>query len=267
MGVETEYYDPLIGRGIDKLVRKNTRLIYAESPGSQSFEVQDIRALAEVARARNLWLLADNTWASPLFCQPLGLGADVVIEAGTKYLVGHADALLGFITSNARAAKFIERSTGHLGVCPGSEETFLGLRGLRTLDVRLQRHQETGLALAEWLKARPEVVRVIHPGLPGDPGHAIWKRDFKGASGLFSVILKPCAKKALAAFLDHLELFGMGYSWGGYESLVIPFDCAAYRTATKWNPEGPALRFHAGLGSLDDMKADLTAGISRQQES
>lgn len=263
LGVETEYYDPLIGSRIADLIRPNTRLVYVESPGSQTFEMQDIPAIAEVARARNIWVLADNTWASPLYCKPLALGADVVIEAGTKYLVGHADALLGFITSNARAAKHIERSAGTLGVCPGSEETYLGLRGLRTLDVRLARHQETGIRLAEWLRARPEVARVLHPALPGDPGHAMWKRDCKGATGLFSVILKPVHKSALAAFLDGLQFFGMGYSWGGYESLVIPFNCAPYRTATRWQPEGPALRFHAGLEDAVDLIADLDAGFAR----
>jgi cystathionine beta-lyase len=263
LGVETQYYDPLIGAGIAALFRPNTRLVYVESPGSQTFEMQDIPAIAEAAHAKNVWVLADNTWSSPLYCQPLALGADVVIEAGTKYLVGHADALLGFITSNARAAKHIERAAGTVGVCPGSEETFLGLRGLRTLDVRLARHQETGLHLAEWLRARPEVARVLHPGLPSDPGHALWKRDHKGATGLFSVILKPVQKPALAAFLDGLKLFGMGYSWGGYESLVIPFDCTSYRTATRWQPEGPALRFHAGLENVGDLIADLDAGFAR----
>lgn len=263
IGVETQYYDPLIGAGIAALIRPNTRLVYVESPGSQTFEMQDIPAIAEAAHAKNVWVLADNTWASPLYCQPLALGADVVIEAGTKYLVGHADALLGFITSNARAAKHIERAAGTLGVCPGSEETFLGLRGLRTLDVRLARHHETGLRLAEWLRARPEVARVLHPALPTDPGHTLWKRDFKGATGLFSVILKPAPKPALAAFLNGLTLFGMGYSWGGYESLVIPFNCTPYRTATRWQPEGQALRFHAGLENVDDLIADLDAGFAR----
>jgi cystathionine beta-lyase len=265
LGVETEYYDPLVGVSIAKLIRPNTRLVYVESPGSQTFEVQDIPAIAAITREKNIWLLADNTWASPLFCQPLALGADVVIEAGTKYLVGHADALLGSITSNARAARSIERAAGQLGVCPGSEETYLGLRGLRTLDVRLQRHQETGLRLAQWLKARPEVARVLHPGIPTDPGHALWTRDFKGATGLFSVILNPVATPPLAAFLDGLKLFGMGYSWGGYESLVIPFDCATYRSATCWQPEGPALRFHAGLENFGDLIADLSAGFDRMR--
>lgn len=263
LGVETQYYDPLIGAGIAALFRSNTRLVYVESPGSQTFEMQDLPAIAEAAHAKDIWVLADNTWSSPLYCQPLALGADVVIEAGTKYLVGHADALLGFITSNARAAKHIERAAGTLGVCPGSEETFLGLRGLRTLDVRLARHQETGLLLAEWLRARPEVARVLHPGLSSDPGHALWKRDHKGATGLFSIILKPIQKPALAAFLNGLKLFGMGYSWGGYESLVIPFDCTSYRTATRWQPEGPALRFHAGLENVSDLIADLDEGFAR----
>ena len=215
--------------------------------------------------SRRLPVLADNTWASPLYCQPLALGADVVIEAGTKYLVGHADALLGFITSNDRAKRHVELAAGNLGVCPGSEETYLGLRGLRTLDVRLARHQETGIRLAQWLQARPEVSRVLHPALWDDPGHALWKRDFKGATGLFSTILNPVPKPALAAFLDGLKLFGMGYSWGGYESLVIPFDCGTYRTATRWSATGPALRFHAGLENFDDLIADLAAGFDRMK--
>ncbi len=265
LGVETEYYDPLLGANVAKLFRPNTRLVYVESPGSQSFEMQDIPAIASIAREKNIWVLADNTWASPLYCQPLALGADVVIEAGTKYLVGHADALLGFITSNDHARKHVELAAGNLGVCPGSEETYLGLRGLRTLDVRLARHQQTGIRLAQWLKARPEVSRVLHPALPDDPGHVIWKRDFKGATGLFSAILTPVPKPALAAFLDGLKLFGMGYSWGGYESLVIPFDCATYRTATRWTSPGPALRFHAGLENFDDLIADLAAGFDRMK--
>ena len=265
IGVETEYYDPSIGASIATLIRSNTRLVYVESPGSQTFEMQDIPAIAEVTRARNVWLLADNTWASPLYCRPLDLGADVVIEAGTKYLVGHADALLGAITSNARAARHVERAAGTLGICPGSEETYLALRGLHTLDVRLARHQKTGLRLAQWLKARPEVERVMHPALPDDPGYAIWKRDFTGATGLFSIVLKPVPKPALAAFLDGLKLFGMGYSWGGYESLVIPFDCRTYRTATRWQCDGQALRFHAGLEDANDLIADLDAGFARMK--
>jgi cysteine-S-conjugate beta-lyase len=263
LGVETTYYDPLVGAGIDKLVRKNTRLIFTESPGSQTFEVQDIPAIAEVARKRELWLLLDNTWATPLYFRPFEHGVDVAIDAATKYIVGHADAMLGAITSNARAAKQVARAKELLGVCPGSEETYLGLRGLRTLATRLAQHQRSGLDIARWLEGRPEVARVLHPGLPSHPQHAIWKRDFLGASGLFSIILKPVSQQALAAMLDGLQLFGMGFSWGGYESLVIPFDPSGYRSATRWQAEGPALRFHIGLEDVDDLKADLEAGFRR----
>jgi cystathionine beta-lyase len=234
LGVETTYYDPLIGAGIDKLVRDNTRLIFTESPGSQTFELQDIPAIAKVCAKRKLWLLLDNTWASPLYFRPFEHGVDVSIQAATKYVVGHADAMLGAITSTERAAPYIARAKDVLGVCPGSEETYLGMRGLRTLATRLAQHQRAGIEMAEWLQARPEVARVLHPALPSHPQHAIWKRDFVGASGLFSVILKTAEKKAVAAMLDGLKLFGMGFSWGGYESLVIPFDPTGYRTATRW---------------------------------
>ena len=263
LGIETEYYDPTIGAGIENLVRKNTRLIFTESPCSQTFEIQDIPAIAKVAQAHDLWLVMDNTWASPLYFKPFEYGVDVSIQAATKYIVGHADAMLGAITSNARASKYIQRAHGTLGVCPGTEETFLGLRGLRTLDIRLDRHHTNAIAVATWLEKRPEVAQVLHPALPSHPGHDIWKRDFRGASGLFSVILKPAEKKAVARMLDGLNLFGMGYSWGGYESLVIPFDPTPYRTATKWKAEGPALRFHIGLEDPEDLISDLEAGFVR----
>jgi cystathionine beta-lyase len=267
LGVETQYYDPLIGGGIAALVRANTRLIFTESPGSQTLEVQDIPAISAVARQHGLWLLMDNTWASPLYFKPFLHGVDVSVQAATKYIVGHADAMLGAVTANERAAKYIDRAKETLGVCPGSEETYLGMRGLRTLDVRLERHQKSALAMAHWFAARPEVARVLHPAVPGDPGHALWRRDFVGASGLFSVILKPASASALAAMLDGLQLFGMGYSWGGYESLVIPFDPTSYRTATKWHAEGPALRFHIGLEDVHDLQADLAAGFARLREA
>jgi len=263
LGVETTYYDPVVGAGIDALVRPNTRLILTESPGSQTFEVQDIPAIAKVAARRKLWLLLDNTWASPLYFRPFDHGVDVSIQAATKYIVGHADAMLGAITSNARAAPHVARAKDVLGVCPGSEETYLGMRGLRTLATRLAQHERSGMEMARWLEARPEVARVLHPALESHPQHAIWKRDFLGASGLFSVILKPASKPALAAMLDGLKLFGMGFSWGGYESLVIPFDPTSYRSATRWKAEGPALRFHIGLEDVEDLKADLAAGFAR----
>ncbi len=263
LGVETTYYDPVIGAGIEALVRPNTRLIFAESPGSQTFEVQDIPAITAVAARHKLWMLLDNTWASPLYFRPFDHGVDVSIQAATKYIVGHADAMLGAITSNAKAAPHVARTKELLGVNPGSEETYLGLRGLRTLVTRLAQHQRAGIEMAQWLEARPEVARVIHPALPSHPQHDIWKRDFLGASGLFAIILKPASKTALAAMLDGLKLFGMGFSWGGYESLVIPFDPTSYRTATKWKAEGPALRLHIGLEDVEDLKADLDAGFKR----
>ncbi|MFZ4809269.1 MAG: cystathionine beta-lyase [Hyphomicrobiaceae bacterium] len=263
LGVETSYYDPLIGAGIAELIRPNTRLVYTESPGSQTFEVQDLPAIAEAAHARGIFVLCDNTWASPLYFKPFAHGADVSIQACTKYVVGHADAMLGAVTTNARAKSYVERGFDQTGMCAGSEETFLGLRGLRTIHVRLERHWKSGLDMAEWLAGRPEVARVLHPALPSDPGHALWKRDFLGASGLFAVVLKPCSKTALAAMLDGLQLFGMGFSWGGFESLVVPFDPRSYRTATQWNDPGPALRIHIGLEDVADLKADLAAGFAR----
>lgn len=263
LGVTTTYYDANIGGGITQLFQPNTRLVLVESPGSQTFEMQDIPAIAAATRARNIWLIADNTWASPLFCKPLALGADVSIQAATKYVVGHADAMLGAVITNARAANHLDAAKEALGTCPGSEETYLALRGLRTLDVRLARHMASGLAVAQWLDARIEVARVLHPALPTHPGHSIWQRDFSGASGLFSVILKPASETKLAALLDGLTLFGMGYSWGGFESLVIPFDPSPYRTAMPWREAGPALRFHIGLEAVDDLLADLEAGLNR----
>lgn len=263
LGVETTYYDPCDAAGLARLVRPRTRLVFTESPGSQTFEMQDIPAICAFARAHGLWHVTDNTWATPLFCKPIAHGADVVVHALTKYVVGHADAMLGSITANERALRHVLGAKDALGVCPGSEETFLALRGLRTLDVRLARHQQSGLAIARWLAARPEVARVLHPALESHPGHALWKRDYTGASGLFSVVLKPASKEAVAAMLDGLALFGMGYSWGGYESLILPFDPTGYRTASPWHAEGPALRLHIGLEAVEDLEADLAAGFDR----
>ena len=263
LGVTTIYYDPLIGGGIAALLTDKTKLVFTESPGSQTFEVQDIPAIAKAAHARGAVVVVDNTWATPLFFKPFEHGADVSIQAATKYIVGHADAMLGAITTNTATTPVVARTHDELGLCPGPEDVYLALRGLRSLSVRLGRHQTSGLALAEWLAARPEVDRVIHPALPGDAGHALWQRDFTGASGLFSIVLKPASHKALAAMLDGLELFGMGYSWGGFESLILPFDPKTYRSATTWEAKGPALRLHAGLEDVDDLKADLDAGFAR----
>jgi cysteine-S-conjugate beta-lyase len=263
LGVEATYYDPLVGAEIKDLIRKNTRVVFAESPGSQSFEVQDIPAIAAAAHAAGAKLVLDNTWATPLYFKPFAHGVDVSIQAATKYIVGHADAMLGAITTTQAVWPAIARAHEDLGLCPGPEDAYLGLRGLRSLGVRLARHQVSGLELAAWLERRPEVARVLHPGLPSDPGHALWKRDFSGASGLFAVVLKPVSRRALAAMLDGLELFGMGYSWGGFESLILPFDPRDYRTATTWQDDGPALRLHVGLEDADDLKSDLEAGFAR----
>ena len=267
LGVTTTYYDPVISAGISELLTERTKLVFTESPGSQTFEMQDIPVIVEAAHAAGAEVILDNTWATPLYFKPFDHGVDVVVHAATKYIVGHADAMLGVITTAESATAPVAKTHDILGLCPGPEDVYLALRGLRTLDVRLQRHQETGLALAEWLAQRPDVSRVIHPARPGHPGHEIWKRDFTGASGLFAIVLKPASRRALAAMLDDLSLFGMGYSWGGYESLILPVDPRGYRSATLWDAEGPTLRLHAGLEDIEDLKADLEAGFQRLREA
>lgn len=263
LGVATTYYDPLIGAGIVDLMRPETRLVFTESPGSLTFEVQDIPAIAAVTQKRETWLLMDNTWATPLHFKSFVHGVDVAIHAATKYITGHADAMLGAITANARALPQVIAAKEALGLCPGSEETFLGLRGLRTLDVRLARHGASGLTVAHWLAARPEVARVLHPAFPDHPGHAFWSRDFTGTTGLFSIVLNPVPHHAVAAMLDGMTLFGMGFSWGGFESLILPVEPEKVRTAQPWRAEGPVLRLHIGLETVDDLLADLDAGFAR----
>jgi cysteine-S-conjugate beta-lyase len=261
-GIETTYFDPLIGAGIAGLFKPNTKAVLVEAPGSQSFEMPDIPAIAGVAHARGALVIDDNTWATPLFHRSLDQGVDISIQAATKYIGGHSDIMFGTISANAKAWPSIAEAISQLGLCAGPDDVFLALRGLRTLAVRLAQHQRSGLDMARWLATRPEVIRVLHPALESDPGHAIWKRDFTGASGLFSIVLKPAPQKAVDALLDAVKLFGMGYSWGGFESLVIPFDCDGYRTATKWAPGGPTLRLHIGLENVDDLKADLDRGFA-----
>ncbi len=262
MGVETTFYDPRIGAGIEALFRPNTKAVLTESPGSQSFEIQDVPAIAEVAHARGACVLMDNTWATPLFFPPHAHGVDMAIEAGTKYLSGHSDLLLGLVSANAdwirarcntRRARWRSR--------PGRRTSFWRCAACARWNLRLREAERQGLAMARWLGERPEVLRVLHPALPDDPGHAIWKRDFSGSSGLFSVILKPVSEAAVAAFLDGLELFGLGYSWGGYESLVIPFDCSSYRTATHGRPAARRCASAIGLEDAEDLKADLDRGF------
>ena len=231
-------------------------------------EVQDVPAIAEAAQARGVCLILDNTWATPLFFPPHAHGVDLNIEAGTKYLSGHADLLLGLVSANEAWAKRLRATFDAFAMCAGPEDAFLALRGLRTMELRLREQERSGLELARWLFARPEVAQVLHPALPSHPGHAIWKRDFQGAVRVcFRSSSSQSPKRAVAAFLDGLELFGIGYSWGGYESLVIPFDCRFTRTATAWAPGGPALRFSVGLEDVADLKADIEAGFERMRES
>lgn len=263
MGVETEYYDPLIGKGIEALVRPNTKVVFVEAPGSQSFEMQDVPAIAAIAKKHGACTIMDNTWATPLFFPPHERGVDLAIEAGTKYLSGHSDLLMGLVSANAEWHPRLRQTFDAMAICTGPEDAFLALRGLRTMELRLKEAEKQALDMARWFQTRPEVLSVLHPALPEHPGHEIWKRDFSGSSGLFSIILKPASQKAVAAMLDGLELFGLGFSWGGFESLVTPFDCAPYRTATKWAPGGPGLRFQIGLEDTDDLKADLDRGFAR----
>ena len=265
LGVETTFYAPGLGGGIETLFRDNTRAVFCESPGSLTFEVQDVPAIAAIAHGRHASVLLDNTWATPIYFDAFAHGADLSIQAATKYVGGHADLMLGYVTANASHADRLVETHEVLGLYASGDDCFLGLRGLRTMPVRLARHQKTGLRLAHWLAERPEVTRVLHPALQSDPGNTIWKRDFTGSSGLFGVELKPVPKTALAAFFNGLTCFGMGYSWGGYESLIVPAHFR--RTAMHFKAEGPLLRVHAGLEEPDDLLADLERAFARLGEA
>lgn len=260
-GVETTFYNPLIGAGIVALMKPNTTLVFCESPGSLTFEIQDLPAIAAAAHAGGAKVAVDNTWASPLFCQPLALGADISIEAGTKYIVGHSDALIGTITGTAEAIVGVQKASGALGMAVSPDDAYLATRGLRTLAVRLARHQDSALTVARWLQTRPEVARVLYPALPEDPGHAVWKRDFSGASGLMGVLFKQTSQAAVDALIDGMELFPLGFSWGGFESLIAPV--TPRRTARPWTDPVPAVRLHIGLEDVADLLDDLDKGLAR----
>jgi len=264
-GVETTYYDPEIGAGIEALFKPNTRAVFCESPGSLTFEVQDVPAIARVAHAKGAGVLLDNTWATPLYFNAFAHGVDLSIMAATKYVGGHADLMMGTVCANASHEARLVATHDELGLCSSGDDCFLALRGLRTMPLRLKQHYENGLKLAEWLAARPEVERVLYPALETDPGHALWKRDFTGATGLLGVVLKPISQRTLAAFMDNLELFGMGFSWGGYESLVVTSH--AHRTAKPFPTKGPLIRFHAGLENADDLIADLAQGFEHMRRA
>ena len=263
LGMDVGYYDPLAGAAIVDAFRPNTKLVFAESPGSLTFEVQDIRAIADAAHERSVRVVLDNTWATPLGFRAFDHGVDVSVHAATKYIGGHSDVLLGAIVANADTFPALHRLWTDMGVAPSSDDCFLGLRGLRTLGVRMQRHEASAREIATWLVARPEVREVLYPALPGDRGHALWKRDFRGASGLFGVVLQPVDGAAIGRMLDGMRIFGMGWSWGGFESLLIPTWPERARTVTRWSPGGPSLRVHVGLEDPQDLIEDLDAGLAR----
>lgn len=262
-GIEVTYYDPLIGADIATLFKPTTRVVFAESPGSLTFEVQDIPAIAAAAHAHGARLVLDNTWATPLGFRAFDFGVDVSVHAATKYIGGHSDVLLGVIVANAETHSVLHRLWTDIGVTASSDDAFLGLRGLRTLAVRLAQHYKSALDIAHWLRQRPEVNEVLYPALPGARGHELWKRDFTLASGLFGVILNPVGPDRIAAMLDHMRYFKMGWSWGGFESLMIPTYPERMRSATEWRSAGPCLRLHVGLEDADDLKADLEQGFAR----
>ena len=265
MGVQVQFYDPCIGQGMADLVQSNTKVVFVESPGSATFEVQDIPAIAREAHKVGAFVVMDNTWAGPLFFKPFAHGVDVSIQAATKHIIGHSDALLGVATANERAWEFVQQAAHDFGQTAGPDDLYLALRGLRSLSVRLHRHWENGVMLAEHMARHPLVAKVMHPALPSDAGHALWRRDFQGACGLFAVVLQPMPRAALEAFFESLQLFGIGLSWGGFESLCLPMD-APTRSVRPWTEQGHLLRIHAGLESCDDLVRDMNAALERTRQ-
>ena len=261
--IETTFYDPMIGAGIAELMRPNTKLVFIESPGTITFEVSDVPAITAAAHAGGAVTAFDNTWASPLYFKPFEHDIDVSISAATKYISGHSDVMLGVISMTEETYPTVRRYANMLGGCPGPDDCYLALRGLRSLGVRMPRHQESALALAHWLEERSEISRVMHPALPDHSGHEFWKRDYLGSSGLFGFILKSRSERALAAMVDGMKLIHMGASWGGFESLFLPAQPATMRSATVWDDPGHVLRLHVGLEDVDDLVADLEAGFER----
>ncbi|MDP2639499.1 MAG: cystathionine beta-lyase [Betaproteobacteria bacterium] len=267
LGVDIEYYDPLIGAAIAGLIRPETTAVFCESPGSHTFEMQDILAIAAAAHAKGVAVLADNTWGTPYFFRAFEHGVDISIHAGTKYISGHSDVMMGIIVTNEQYWLEVRRAAADYGYCVSPDDCYLALRGLRTIGARMRQQQQSALKIVRWLQARPEILRVLYPALEGDPGHAIWKRDFSGAASLFGVILKPTSDRAVDALIDALALFGIGSSWGGFESLAIRADPGKYRTATQWHQGGPLLRLHIGLEDPDDLIADLEQGLAQMKQA
>lgn len=261
-GVEITYYDPLVGAGISELIQSNTKVIFTESPGSQTMEIQDIPAISKAAHDAGVVVMMDNTWATSIYFDALELGVDITLQAITKYVSGNSDLMMGAVTAKSEEHYSILRKASlSLGNFVSPDDISLAARGLRSLRLRLERHMESALEMAKWFQSRPEVAQVLHPGLPDSQGHDIWQRDFTGSCGLFSIVLKPFKDEAVFAMLDSLKIFGMGASWGGFESLVTPFNPKEYRTVTDWPHDGIAMRFHIGLENPADLKADLEAGF------
>jgi cysteine-S-conjugate beta-lyase len=260
MGVTTTFYDPLIGADIAKLMQPNTTVVYTESPGSHTFEIQDIPAIAKVAHGHNAIVIMDNAWATGLLFNAFEHGVDLVIQPATKYYAAHSDVLIGLVIANEKTWPRLKQSSYEMGQRASPDDCFLTLRGMRTMGVRLRQHATSAMAIATWLQTRPEVARVLYPALPSDPGYQLWKRDFKGATGLFGVELKSCSEKQFAAMMDGYQYFGLGYSWGGFESLAVVAHWT--RTVRPWTG-GPLMRLQIGLEDADDLIADLEAGFAR----
>lgn len=262
-GIDVEYYPPMIGSEIEKLFRPNTKLVFMEAPGSLTFEVQDIGAITAAAKKAGIKTAIDNSWATPLFFKPLAFGIDVSVMSATKYIAGHSDVMLGVVSAMEESYPAIRRASQMLGLIGGSEELYLGTRGLRTLHVRLPHHQKSALEIAQWLEKQPQVKRVLHPALPSCPGHENWKKYFKGSSGTFSIVLHETNREKIAKMLDGMSIFRMGFSWGGFESLLFPEQPKPIRTAEVWTEEGFSLRLHIGLEDVEDLRLDLEAGLKR----
>lgn len=264
LGIETTYYDPLIGEEIADLIKDNTKVIFTETPGSLTFEVQDIPAVRAAVGDRDIAIIVDNSWATPIFYQPFDKGVDIAIQAGTKYIGGHSDLFLGVATFNDKFSKKMTSGYKNFGVCVSPDACYDAARGVRTMPTRLKAHEKSALSIAKWLQGNAKVAKVFHPALESCPGHEIWKRDFSGSTGLFAVVLeKKYSKSDISNFIDNMDLFGIGASWGGFESLVITFDPSSIRTATKWQDEGTCIRFYIGLEDEEDLRADIESAFAR----
>ncbi|NRA84262.1 MAG: cystathionine beta-lyase [Gammaproteobacteria bacterium] len=264
LGITTTYYDPMIGEGIRELIQANTRILFLESPGSNTMEVQDVPTLASIAHESDIVVILDNTWGAGVLFKPFDFGVDISVQAATKYIVGHSDAMIGTAVANDKYWPQLREHSYLLGQCVSPDDAYLALRGLRTLSVRLKQHQESALKVALWLSEQPEVDKILHPAFNDCPGHQFFNRDFSGSNGLFSLVLNRGDEQAITSLLDGMSHFKMGFSWGGFESLILQVNgLDRLRTATTWQAAGPVIRLHIGLEDVDDLIADLRAGLDR----